>query len=848
MRVLLIALLAAISYAQTEDSFCSEHIPVNGAESARVLNDGNYIVGELKFGSDDPTSNVYKVDSETKEVSIYCTVPYKAALGAFVTEDVVYIACTSYGYSALCMCNDDGYVRSIHMEDVKTANDLMVMNNKVYMTDTSLDSEFNALGSSQLVIVDLQDETYRKLELTSYGVTGANGIVQSPSGTIIIADALGDGILIELTESGEFISSYPLEIFGDGIQWSQALNAYVMGRVTSEGVVMVDESLTKVQHISDEPCNAIGIDEEKMHILCPSLYDNRLTLIDMSPECGINAISEEPTCEDDDESVQRSYGITCATVASFGLCGQVHYGPEGEGTLGDMCTCTCGDGSSGDSDESDDVEDTDSPSDTEAPEDTDAPDVCQPVVCGCAPGLLTVEEVDESGCVTSCSCVTDCPPVVCVCMPGQTVVESIDEDGCSTCSCAPDTTTMAPVNGLGDACGFVFGRGDVGECDEGLVCACVGPCADPMIADYPSTCVQEADTTQMPSCPEVMCSCPQGQNIVPTFDTNGCLTCGCEDIPCPEVMCSCPEGQNLVPVQDSNGCEVCYCQDACPEVMCSCPEGQNIVPITDVNGCDTCYCQDAPETGDYTCGTTMEECEAAYQAAMTPVVEVMIPTMTFDSCESADGWWVAGTLNGLAGYDAETMTMCVSDGQYMVEVDGKVYATCVAYGTPNQDTCGDESLVCPSLPSDSNVFGWGGNQRSVLAAAMSRADFKHPECPTSTCMSMDSLADSGTYWKDQVLSNPYTTVTEAAVDNVCVTPYNEVMMITREGMCNTCLGWSSVATDICDTQKFICAGHSGQGEFTYGWPGQIARTLAVAVANEEGNYMHPQCPVNICSA
>lgn len=254
------------------------------------------------------------------------------------------------------------------------------------------------------------------------------------------------------------------------------------------------------------------------------------------------------------------------------------------------------------------------------------------------------------------------------------------------------------------------------------------------------------------------------------------------------------------------------------------------------------------ESGDYTCGSTMEECEAAYQAAMTPAVEVMIPTMTYDSCESADGWWVSGTLNGLAGYDAETMSVCVSDGQYMVEVDGKVYATCVAYGTPNQDTCTDASLVCPSLPSDPNTFGWGGNQRSALAAAMTRADFKHPECPTSTCMSMDSLADSGSYWKDQVLSNPYTAVTEAAVDNVCVTPDNEVMMITREGMCNTCLGWSSVATDICDTQKFICAGHSGQGEFTYGWPGQIARTLAVAVANEEGNYMHPQCPVNICSA
>jgi len=344
-------------------------------------------------------------------------------------------------------------------------------------------------------------------------------------------------------------------------------------------------------------------------------------------------------------------------------------------------------------------------------------------------------------------------------------------------------------------------------------------------------------------------------------------TAGCLPVGCTEDALVCPDGSVVVRDVDNN-CEFFACPDVpvdtgapedtdapavidverCPGYECNCPTGYDHVDITDEDECVSCECVESPESGDYTCGSTMEECEAAYQTAMTPAVEVMIPTMTYDSCESADGWWVSGTLNGLAGYDAETMSVCVSDGQYMVEVDGKVYATCVAYGTPNQDTCTDASLVCPSLPSDPNTFGWGGNQRSVLAAAMTRADFKHPECPTSTCMSMDSMADSGSYWKDQVLSNPYTAVTEAAVDNVCVTPDNEVMMITREGMCNTCLGWSSVATDICDTQKFICAGHSGQGEFTYGWPGQIARTLAVAVANEEGNYMHPQCPVNICSA
>lgn len=34
-------------------------------------------------------------------------------------------------------------------------------------------------------------------------------------------------------------------------------------------------------------------------------------------------------------------------------------------------------------------------------------DVCEPVICGCAPGLSTFEETDESGCVTSCTCVPD---------------------------------------------------------------------------------------------------------------------------------------------------------------------------------------------------------------------------------------------------------------------------------------------------------------------------------------------------------------------------------------------------------------------------------------------------------
>jgi len=53
------------------------------------------------------------------------------------------------------------------------------------------------------------------------------------------------------------------------------------------------------------------------------------------------------------------------------------------------------------------------------------------------------------------------------------------------------TNVEKPERKLGETCGFVFGIGNVGECAEGLKCACVGGCANEMIADYPSTCIEE---------------------------------------------------------------------------------------------------------------------------------------------------------------------------------------------------------------------------------------------------------------------------------------------------------------------------------------------------------------------
>jgi len=243
----------------------------------------------------------------------------------------------------------------------------------------------------------------------------------------------------------------------------------------------------------------------------------------------------------------------------------------------------------------------------------------------------------------------------------------------------------------------------------------------------------------------------------------------------------------------------------------------------------------------------MEECEAAYLAASTPAISVMEPTMTLDGCDELDSSWVNNVVNGLSGWDSDSMKLCANNGQYAVEVDGMVYPTCVAYGTQGT-ACTDDSLVCPDRNADPGVFGYAGNVRNALTSSMTRADFGHPQCPTATCLTMDSVAESNRYWKDQVLNQPFTDVTEAQVDALCVNEDNQVMVVTREGKCNTCIGWSTDATAQCESGKFLCAGHSGEGEFTYGWPGQIARTLAVAAVNADGMYMHPQCPLMICKA
>eukprot|EP00493_Phyllostaurus_siculus_P020274 UN20599 len=125
----------------------------------------------------------------------------------------------------------------------------------------------------------------------------------------------------------------------------------------------------------------------------------------------------------------------------------------------------------------------------------------------------------------------ECPEVMCrmYCEHGWVT----DEDGCSICQCADAPVTPEPRQ-LGETCGYVYGPGFVGDCADGLKCACVGNCADPRIADAPTTCIEEPSVDCSSERPEPKC---EGDTLVTFVETDNADSRGCMIYRREEIVC-----------------------------------------------------------------------------------------------------------------------------------------------------------------------------------------------------------------------------------------------------------------------------------------------------------------------
>jgi len=265
---------------------------------------------------------------------------------------------------------------------------------------------------------------------------------------------------------------------------------------------------------------------------------------------------------------------------------------------------------------------------------------------------------------------------------------------------------------------------------------------------------------------------------------------------------------------------------ACPELAC--PE------LT----CPDVSCPDCPAV---TNGGNCEECPECPTTDCTSEYIDQVETYDYSQqCQSSENdWWVGQVLEGLQGFDPDTMILCQGDGQYKISMNRRVYPTCVAYGDPTA-VCTDSDLMCPEAPSTPGTFGWPGNQRAFLQEALLRNDFKHQDCPTiqDECEPLEAV--NAGYWKDLWVTK--TGLDVSYMENICVDPATtEVRYVMAEMYMNTCVGFSTEAQTACPTPRsYLCAG-SLEGFVTYGWPGQIVEAIGRAVEQTDSK-RHPQCP------
>jgi len=271
------------------------------AESARPYNDMFVAASEFSLGDGAPAV-VSLVSRDSGEVSELCSVPYDAVLGTQTVDGTLYGACTDGQTSALCICDDTGYLGSIDLSNVAMANDLIIVEGKVYLTDPDFDiTTGTPRGNPQLVCIDLATEEVMIIGLTQFGLLAPNGITQSPEGTLIVPD-MASTLWLEFDMEMNLLNTYNVDqAFPDGILFSPRFDGYVVGNVQGAGVFLVDTSFEEVNHVSDVACAAVGISYDEQEIYCPSVSASTITKIPISEECGVFAPQfEEAECEEDE--------------------------------------------------------------------------------------------------------------------------------------------------------------------------------------------------------------------------------------------------------------------------------------------------------------------------------------------------------------------------------------------------------------------------------------------------------------------------------------------------------------------------------------------------------------------
>jgi len=300
--MIIVALLCALSYAQTEPetyevdcetlpAYVSEDV---SAEAARIdPTTGNYVV----FPSGMGPAVVYNPDMMTVDSGV-CEINSPSTmftLGFRITEDgtvylITHATVTDFDpdnqgresyESCLIICKDGVQTDMIPLPEMAFANDLVVGDDgTLYITDSGVYAfDVFATGFVPSVpskIMKMNPETMES-EIFEYGVVSFNGIDFGPDGNLVVGRSGG---LICMNTMGEVLLEYNYEestMNSDMVKYSESMGgflvqvlSYNVGATVLVSTDMTSESILVDFGTENADCAAGDFDEERGIMLCPS--------------------------------------------------------------------------------------------------------------------------------------------------------------------------------------------------------------------------------------------------------------------------------------------------------------------------------------------------------------------------------------------------------------------------------------------------------------------------------------------------------------------------------------------------------------------------------------------------
>jgi len=225
------------------------------------------------------------------------------------------------------------------------------------------------------------------------------------------------------------------------------------------------------------------------------------------------------------------------------------------------------------------------------------------------------------------------------------------------------------------------------------------------------------------------------------------------------------------------------------------------------------------------------ECSADYQEKVDEI-NAGLGLVKGTEVTDLNGWWVDRLVEyNVPNYDQ----VKVYNGFFAVPCgdacnEANMYVnTCVQFNENMQGACDPSVGYCAGDPVE--VYGWAGQQATALIKALEMPQKQHPQCPYG-CQKLND-------WWLAELDLRLSDANKSSLDSMCVQDNKYYIYTDPQTMIDTCVGYHTSNVERCPLSSYVFCSSTDDGLVTYGWVGQQARSLELALSTSLSR--HPHC-------